>query len=52
MVRPSLGGSCTGYQTAVRLQGRSFVAAFLARSLFRRDSQSGGALCEQRESNC
>jgi hypothetical protein len=47
--RPSLPRvSCTGYQAALRLQSRSFVAARLARSLFRRGGRSGHALCEPR----
>jgi hypothetical protein len=48
LLTPSLSGCCTGYQTPLRLQGRSFVAAFLARSLFRRYGRSGIALCEPR----
>ena len=47
--RPSLPRvSCTGYQAAACLQGRSFVAARLARSLFRRRGSPGHAQYEPR----
>ena len=42
---PSLAGSCRGYQTALRLQGRSLVPLSLP---FQRGGRSGAAICEPR----